>query len=102
MWEAFPTIILVLGGWYAYAALKARETATRIVRQACKQHGLQLLDDTVHGARIRFARDAEGVSRLRRTFAFEFSDDGISRRAGNLVMLGAHVESLHLEPYYVQ
>jgi hypothetical protein len=102
MWEALPTIIIALGGWYAYDALRAREAATRVVREACKQHGLQLLDDTVHGARLRFARDAEGVSRLRRTFAFEFSDDGVNRRAGRLVMLGAMVELLQLEPYRVQ
>ena len=102
MWEALPAVVVILGGWYAYEALRAREAATRVVREACKQHGLQLLDDTVHGARIRFARDEEGVSRLRRSFAFEFSDDGVSRRSGRLVMLGAHVELLQLEPYRLQ
>jgi hypothetical protein len=36
---------------------------------------------------------------LRRTYRFEFSDDGIGRRAGSVVMLGAQLESLQLEPY---
>jgi hypothetical protein len=102
MWETLPLVIILFGGWFVFDALRAREVATRIVRQACKQQGLQLLDDTVHGARLRLARDEDGVSRIRRTFAFEFSDDGVSRRAGRLVMLGARVESLQLEPYRMQ
>jgi uncharacterized protein DUF3301 len=102
MWEALPIIVIVLGGWFVFDALRARETATLVVRQACKQQGLQLLDDTVHGARLRFARDDDGVTRIRRTFSFEFSDDGVSRRSGSLVMLGERVESMQLEPYRMQ
>jgi hypothetical protein len=102
MWEGLAVVIVVFGGWFVFDALRAREVATRVVRQACKQQGLQLLDDTVHGARLRFARDDEGVARIRRTFSFEFSDDGVSRRTGSLVMLGARVESLQLEPYRMQ
>ena len=101
MWEALGIAIAGLGAWFVYDALRAREAATRIAREACKQNGLQLLDDTVHGPRLRFARDAQGVARWRRTFVFEFSDDGFSRRWGKLVMLGAHLESLQLEPYRV-
>jgi len=101
MWEALGIAIAGLGMWFVYDALRAREAATRIARETCKQNGLQLLDDTVHGPHLRFARDAQGVARLRRTFVFEFSDDGFSRRWGKLVMLGAHLESLQLEPYRV-
>jgi hypothetical protein len=55
----------------------------------------------VQGARTRFGRDAEGLLRLRRTFSFEFSDDGMSRRAGQVVLLGARLESLQLDPYRI-
>jgi hypothetical protein len=82
-----------------FDALRAREAAIRIARGACKEFGLQLLDDTVQGARVRLARDANGVARVRRTFRFEFSEDGFARRTGCLVMLGGQVESLQLEPY---
>jgi hypothetical protein len=85
--------------WFVFDALRAREAAIRIARRACKEQGLQLLDDTVQGARLRLARDADGVARMRRTFLFEFSEDGFARRSGSLVMLGAQVESLQLEPY---
>lgn len=101
VWQALLVLAAILGGWLLYEALRAREAAIRITKQACKQNGLQLLDDTVHGVRLRFARDHEGVVRLRRTFEFDFSDDGVNRRSGSVVMLGARVESLQLEPYRV-
>jgi hypothetical protein len=96
---AFALAAVLVAVWYVYDALRAREAAVRIARDACRQHGLQLLDDTVQAVRLRLARDAEGLARFRRTFAFEFSDDGFTRRSGSLVMLGERVESLQLEPY---
>ncbi len=99
VWETLLVVGLILGGWLFYEALRAREAAIRITKEACKQQGLQLLDDTVHGVRFSFARDHEGVVRLRRTFLFDFSENGIDRRSGSVVMLGAQVESLQLEPY---
>jgi len=99
MWEALGIAVAGLAGWFVFDALRAREAATRIAREACKQYGLQLLDDTVQGPRLRFARDAEGIARLRRSFVFELSDDGFNRRWGSLIMLGEQLESLQLEPY---
>jgi len=93
--------IVAVGGWLVFDALRARETATLAAREACRAQGLQFLDDTVQGARTRFGRDAEGLLRLRRTFSFEFSDDGVTRRAGHVVLLGARLESLELDPYRV-
>jgi len=99
MSETLLLLVTAAGVWFVVDALRAREAAIRVARQACKDHGLQLLDDTVQGARMRLVRDAEGIARLRRTFVFEFSEDGFARRTGCLVMQGAQVESLQLEPY---
>jgi Protein of unknown function (DUF3301) len=99
LWQTLLVVGLILGGWLLFEALRAREAAIRITKEACRQHGLQLLDDTVHGVRLGFVRDREGVVRLRRTFLFDFSEDGINRRSGRVVMLGAQVESMQLEPY---
>jgi hypothetical protein len=101
MSEIIILIVVSLGGWLAFDALRARETATIAARDACRAQGLQFLDDTVHGARTRFARDTEGLLRLRRTFSFEFSDDGVTRRAGHVVLLGARLETLQLDPYRI-
>ena len=101
MSEIVVLIVVALGGWIAFDALRAREAATLAAREACRAQGLQFLDDTVQGARTRFGRDAEGLLRLRRTFSFEFSDDGVHRRAGHVVLLGARLESLQLDPYLI-
>jgi hypothetical protein len=101
MSEIVILIVASFGGWLVFDALRARETATIAARDACRAQGLQFLDDTVQGARTRFARDTEGLLRLRRTFSFEFSDDGVTRRAGRVVLLGAHLESLQLDPYRI-
>jgi hypothetical protein len=102
MWEILALLALAVAGWLFYEALRAREAAIRVTRDACKLHGLQLLDDTVQGVRLRLARDGEGVVRVRRSFVFDFSEDGVNRRAGSVVMLGGEVESMQLEPYRLQ
>ena len=102
MLEILALLALAVAGWLFYEALRARESAIRVTREACKLHGLQLLDDTVQGVRLRLARDDEGVVRVRRSFVFDFSEDGVNRRAGSVVMLGGEVESMQLEPYRLQ
>jgi hypothetical protein len=99
MWETLGIAIVLLVVALVFDGLRVREAAIRIAGDACRERGLQFLDYTVQGARTRLARDGEGHTRLRRTFLFDFSDDGISRRAGSVVMLGARLESLQLEPY---
>jgi hypothetical protein len=99
MWETLGIAVVLLVVALILDGLRVREAAIRIARDACRERGLQFLDYTVQGARTRLARDAEGHTRLRRTFLFDFSDDGIGRRAGSVVMLGARLESLQLEPY---
>ena len=83
-------------------SLRAREHAVAAGRAACARYGVQLLDETVAFARLRLARDAEGRLRLRRTYLFEFTETGDNRRQGAIVMLGARLEDLRLEPYRLQ
>jgi hypothetical protein len=89
-------------GWFWYDSLRARERAVGLGRQACERERLQFLDETVLCTRTRPARDADGRVRLRRMYRFEFSDDGMRRRAGHLVLLGAELETLELEPFLMQ
>ena len=71
-------------------------------RAACVRHGLQFLDETVAFVKLRPARDDEGRLRLRRTYAFEFSDTGNNRRQGVIVTLGKDLAELQLEPFRIQ
>jgi hypothetical protein len=102
MWEAFALLLIVLGAFLWADSLKARERAIKAGRSACERYQLQFLDETVSFARMRLARDDDGQVKIARTYSFEFSDTGNNRRHGAIVMLGAQVADLHLEPYRVQ
>jgi hypothetical protein len=92
-------IALMLGGiWLWLDTLKAREIGIQAAQRACAEEGLQFLDETVVGASFRFARDDNGQVRLRRIYAFEYSDNGDNRRPGSVTLLGHTVEILHIRP----
>ena len=100
--ESFFILFLGAAIWYGLATLKARETGMQAARAACREEGVQLLDETVVGRFRGFARDADGQLRIRRHYSFEFSDTGDNRRAGSLALLGQEVEWLHLHmPLYL-
>ena len=102
MWEliAVGLVLAAIALWID--SLRAREHAVAAGRAACARYGVQLLDETVAFARLRLARDADGRLRLRRTYLFEFTETGDNRRQGAIVMLGARLEDLRLEPYRLQ
>jgi hypothetical protein len=102
MWEAAALILIVAGAAFWIDSLRARERALAAGRGACQRYGVQLLDETVQFARLRLARNEEGRLRLRRTYTFEFSDTGNNRRHGAIVMLGAELQDMQLEPYALQ
>ncbi len=102
MWELAVLGVVIAAAWLWIDSLRAREHAVAAGRAACKRYNVQLLDETVAFARLRLARDDEGRLRLRRTYTFEFSDTGNNRRHGAIVMLGARLEDLQLEPYPLQ
>ena len=102
MWEAFAIIVIVLGALFWADSLRARERAVRAGREACKRYELQFLDDTVSFARLRLGRDDEGRLKLARTYTFEFTETGNTRRHGAIVMLGQDLRAIQLEPYTIQ
>ena len=102
MWEV-AAIVLILGGIFLWLdSLRARERAVQAGRSACQRYDLQFLDDTVAFAKLRLARDEQGMLKIARTYTFEFSDTGNNRRHGAIVMLGGDVADMHLEPYRMQ
>jgi hypothetical protein len=102
MWEV--AAIVALGGAILFwlDSLRARERAVAAGRAACRRYDLQFLDETVAFARLRLARDEEGRLKIARTYTFEFSDTGNNRRHGAILMLGADLADLQLEPYTMQ
>ena len=102
MWETAAIIVILLAALLWADSLRARERAVRAGREACKRYGLQFLDDTVSFARLRLARDDEGRLKLARTYTFEFTETGNTRRHGAIVMLGQDLRDIQLEPYTIQ
>ena len=102
MAEAAVLLFLVGAALLWADSLRARERALAAGRAACQRYGVQLLDETVAASALRLARDGDGRLRIRRVFAFEFSDTGNNRRHGSVVILGAEVQDLELEPYPFQ
>lgn len=102
MSELVAALAIAALGWLWYDSMRARERAVDAGRRACERDDLQFLDETVQIVGLRPARNGDGRLVLRRTYRFEFSDDGVRRRGGTVVMLGAEIESLHLEPFLAQ
>ena len=78
---------------------QVRERALAVGPLACERSGLQFLDQTVECVSLRLSRNDQGRVVLRRVYRFEFTDNGESRRAGTIVMMGGEVASLAMEPY---
>ena len=94
--EIAGLLFLAAIGWFWLDSLKARDAAIAAARRACESEDLQLLDETVASSNIRLERDDDGVLRLRRAYAFEYSDTGDNRRRGSVVMLGRRVILLNV------
>lgn len=102
VWELAALALVLVTAYLWSDSVHVREHAVAAGRAACARYGVQFLDETVSFTRLRLARDAEGRLRLRRTYAFEFSETGDNRRQGAIVMLGTRVEAMQLEPYRLQ
>ncbi|GLQ93226.1 DUF3301 domain-containing protein [Dyella acidisoli] len=86
-------LLAIAGTWLVLS--RARDRAIQEARWRCKQHGLQLLDETVglSGVRLRRLNDRRV---LERRYSFEVSIDGDDREAGHLWMIGNALTALIL------
>ncbi len=88
-------LILTLIIWFWLDSARARELATAICAKACGLRGVQFLDQTVALRRIGIAWTGGGM-RLRRTFRFDFSEEGVTRYTGHIVMIGIQMQEFSL------
>lgn len=80
------------------SALQAREQANAIAIETCQRLNVQFLDGTVAFSAIRPVRDAEGNFNWRRSYVFDYTEDGMTRHQGFVVLLGHAVEAVGLAP----
>lgn len=90
-----PILVILAIIWFWVDSLRAREMATRICRAACAQREVQFLDQTVALRRLGLRWLANGL-RLRRVYRFEYSEEGVGRSTGHIVMLGNAMEELSM------
>lgn len=80
-------------GWLWLDSLRAREIALGICQAACDRRDLQLLDQTIALRRIGVRPTRAGL-RLRRVYRFDYSEEGIGRHTGHLVLVGLNLEEI--------
>ncbi|KAA6184053.1 DUF3301 domain-containing protein [Thiohalocapsa marina] len=96
MENLIANLLLLLLGWAWLDALRAREMAIGLARRACAKSGVQLLDQAVALRRLSLRWTRQGV-RVHRRYRFEFSEEGIGRRQGHVILTGLRLESLTLD-----
>ena len=90
-------LIIVLLVWYWQSGMHCRDIARSVARNTCAQQSLQLLDGTVSLRDIRpFYLDNRRFG-LKRTYGFEYSEDGISRLSGCIVLMNTRVDTIILD-----
>ncbi len=95
-------LLLAAFVWYWFDSLHALEIARAEGKRACLDAHVQFLDDTVSRSALGLTRNVSGRVAFRRTYRFEFSETGDTRREGYLVMTGTRIESITMEPYRIQ
>ena len=94
-------LVIIALGWFWLHSIRILEIAREASRRTCAKEELQFLDDTVASTSLALDRDSSGRRILRRTYRFEFTETGNSRREGEIIMLGERVESVTMEPYQI-
>lgn len=92
-------LLAALAAWFWLDSLNKRDIAVAAGKGAAERFGLQFLDDTVAISRLWLARDAQGRSRLQRTYSFEVSDTGADRLPCRITILGSRITAIDIPPH---
>jgi hypothetical protein len=78
-------------------ALGARDRANAAARETCVATGGALLDGTVAFRSLKLVRGVGGRLAFERTYLFDYTLDGNTRRQGFVVMFGQRVDTIGLD-----
>jgi hypothetical protein len=93
---ALLLIILITVLLWQHSTL-SRDRAIRTARETCKKQDLQFLDGTAALQSIRPVFSRERGPGLQRTYTFDYSEDGIGRRTGCIIMHNTRVAAVLLD-----
>ncbi|GMR08648.1 MAG: hypothetical protein BMS9Abin26_1655 [Gammaproteobacteria bacterium] len=89
----FLLVLAVVLLWQNH--FRAQELADRIARNTCAVQNVQFLDGTVSLLSFRLRRQS-GRFVIRRHFQFYYSEEGMNRREGFIIITGNQIESVGL------
>ena len=95
MSSILPLLIIALLIWFWLDSARAREIAIGICKAGCERDNLQFLDQTVALKRIGLRWTRQGI-RIRRLFQFDYSEEGMGRQDGHVIMVGVQLEEFSL------
>lgn len=97
-WGLLLLLIVATGcGAFWHTALGARDRANEAARETCVATGAALLEGTVSFSSLRVVRGDDGRPTFERTYLFDYSTDGVTRRQGFVVVCGRRVASIGLQ-----
>ena len=99
MSEMLLLLLVVTVAAYWLSAVRCKDLAIMAARRECRIYDVQFLDQTVQLVKLSMSRDDSGQWRVWREYRFEYTDDGDTRRAGRLTLLGQRVIRIALETF---
>jgi len=97
--ELVIIMCLTLVIWFWLDSMKINETARHIGGKLCQKNNVQFLDDTVHLASMKIAKNKFGQLKLFRKYQFEFTNSEFHRYNGEVILAGHHLQSSYMDVY---
>jgi hypothetical protein len=79
------------------SSLRSRDVAIQTAREVCSSHGLQFLDGTASLQEIRPCYSRHDGAGIKRTYTFDYSENGIERRRGCIIMRNTQINAVLLD-----
>ncbi|OGT89055.1 MAG: hypothetical protein A2286_06750 [Gammaproteobacteria bacterium RIFOXYA12_FULL_61_12] len=88
--------IVAVVAWFWFDNARAKEKASMLGLNICRHHNLQFLEDTAVLRSTRLLRIPGGIG-VRREFDFEYTEEGVSRHKGSIILIGIRIHRFSLE-----
>lgn len=88
-------ILLIVLLWQS--SMRSRDLAISVAQNICKSRGMQFLDGTAALQGMKPVFSASQGPGLRRTYTFDYSEDGITRHTGCIIMHNTTVSAVLLD-----
>lgn len=92
-------LIIALLVWFWQISQRCRDVAIQVARHTCKHQGLQFLDGTATLKSVKPYFTRHSGPGFKRTYTFDYSEDGVGRQSGCIIMHNSQVTSVVLDSH---